>query len=115
MIIRTVFRGPTDHFGARIIATAPDFSKAWRVVRPYCYASDAEQNHAAAAMELAGRLGVAGEWTNGEDRGCLVWVRVFPSTRRFQSEAKSNLDGGMDRRSREALLMRPALAKGGAR
>ena len=92
MIIRTKYRGPTDLLGARIIATAPGFSTAPRIVRPYCHARSGTENHAAAAMELADRLGIAGKWAAGEDviGGC-VFVRVFPSDHRYQSEGKPGL------------------------
>jgi hypothetical protein len=78
MVIRTVYRGPTNFLGARIIATAPGFSQAPRVVRAYCHASSGEENHAAAAMQLAGALGITGEWATGEDGTGQVFVRVFP-------------------------------------
>jgi len=86
MIIRTKYRGPTDHVGARIIATAPGFSAAPRIVRPYCHARSGTENHAAAAMELADQLGIVGKWAAGEDGSGCVFVRVFPSDHRYQSE-----------------------------
>jgi hypothetical protein len=101
MIIRTVFRGPTDRLPARIIATAPGFSQAPRVVRAYCHASSGEENHAAAAMELADALGVAGDWASGEDAKGYSFVRVFPSDHRYQSEGAA----GERRRQRESLAM----------
>jgi hypothetical protein len=93
MIIRTKYRGPTDLLGARIIATAPGFARAPRIVRPYCHARSGTENHAAAAMELADQLGIAGRWAAGSEdgnRGC-VFVRVFPSDNRYQSEGKPGL------------------------
>jgi hypothetical protein len=99
MIIRTKYRGPTDHVGARIIATAPGFARAPRIVRPYCHASSGEENHAAAAMQLAGALGITGEWATGEDGTGQVFVRVFA----WESLNRSESTTGQP------------LAKGGAR
>jgi hypothetical protein len=104
MIIRTKYRGPTDHVGARIIATAPGFARAPRIVRPYCHARSGDENHAAAAIELADQLGIAGDWASGEDAGGHVFVRVFPSDNRYQSEGRP----GLRRRG-------VPLAKGGTR
>jgi hypothetical protein len=89
MIIRTKYRGPTDHVGARIIATATGFARSTRIVRPYCHASSGEENHAAAAMQLADELGIAGDWASGEDATGYVFVRVFASDHRYQSNGSS--------------------------
>lgn len=63
--IRTVFKGPTDTRGARILAT----SRYGRTVAPYQYELSAGENHAAAAAaHVSSRMSPRGPFvlTSGE-------------------------------------------------
>lgn len=51
--IVTRYAGPTDSSGSRVIASC----EAKRIMVPWDHALDAQQNHAAAALQLMDRLG----------------------------------------------------------
>jgi hypothetical protein len=53
--ITTKYAGPTDSSGARVIAKC----EAKKIIVPWDHALGAPENHAAAALELMGRLGWA--------------------------------------------------------
>jgi len=62
--IATKYLGPTNHRGSRIVATC----EAGRLVVPLDYALNTVQNHAAAAIALARKLG----WLDGPYAGTPV-------------------------------------------
>lgn len=59
--IVTKYLGPTNHRGARIKATA----QAGSITLSWDHALNADDNHQAAASELARRKGWAGVWVGG--------------------------------------------------
>lgn len=59
--IRTRYAGPTNHRGARVIATCD----AGRAVIPWPHELSGVDCHAEGAMHLAHRLGWSGPWTAG--------------------------------------------------
>ena len=66
--IRTRYLGPTNTKGARVVATA----QAGRLVIPWDYALDQEDNHRAAAMAFIHRWGWEGDWVSGALDDCYV-------------------------------------------
>jgi hypothetical protein len=59
--IMTIYHGPTDTKGARIVARCD----AGRATVVYAHALDAPANHEAAARNLAGKLGWSGRMVSG--------------------------------------------------
>ncbi len=57
--IETHYLGPTDYRGSRIVART---ANGQRLVRPYDHALDIDDNHAAAAVDLADRMTVDHAW-----------------------------------------------------
>ena len=57
--ITTKYSGPTNSSGARVIAKC----EARKIIVPWDHALDAGENHAAAALELMGKLG----WSSSND------------------------------------------------
>lgn len=69
-IIRTRYHGSTSRMTARAAT-----GQSCRIGYDHRLTSD--QNHQAAAMELAHRLGWVGLWLAGDDKdGATVWVNV---------------------------------------
>lgn len=72
--ITTVFRGPTDHREARVVATCD----AGRITTPWDHAMDAAANHAVAALALMDQLGWSrcADLVMGSTRRGYVFVQV---------------------------------------
>lgn len=52
-IIETTYKGPTNSRGSRVVASVP----STRIVVPWDYALNPDDNHAEAARQLAAKLG----------------------------------------------------------
>lgn len=75
--IQTIYCGPTNHRGARIMAKCA----ARTIVVEWEHGLDPQGNHKRAAEALASRLQWAGEWHGGFDRdGRGVFVVVDESS-----------------------------------
>lgn len=59
--ITTKYLGATNHRSSRVVARA----QACNITLPWDHALNAEQNHRAAAMALAAKLGWRGTWHGG--------------------------------------------------
>lgn len=92
--IVTKYLGPTNHRGARIKATIASGAKAYTM--PYNYELDTDDNHAAAAHELAQRLGWGGEYIGGHTATGMVFVKNSPPA--FTVANRVKLQGFGDRR-----------------
>lgn len=68
--IQTRFMGPTNHRGARIVATT---SNGHKIIRPFDYA--ARNPHAAVAAELARSMGWTGHLICGGTENGYVFVQ----------------------------------------
>ncbi len=69
--IVTEYKGPTDSTGSRVIAKCA----AKRITVPWDHALNVTGNHAAAARELAIKLGWKGAWVGGSmPSGAYCWV-----------------------------------------
>jgi hypothetical protein len=85
--IRTKYLGPTDTRGARIRATGGGRS----ITRPYDYAANREERHAAVARALARKLGWRGDLIEGSIADGYVYV--FADGARYVDDAA---DSGSD-------------------
>lgn len=74
--IETVYKGPTDHRGSRIIAKA----QAGRVTVPYDHGLSIEANHARAAFVLASKYKWTGYWHMGATASGAGYVAVCRGT-----------------------------------
>ena len=75
--ITTKYLGPTDHRGTRVKATCA----AGSLTVPWDYALNAPDNHAAAVMALADKLGWEGPWHLGGTKTGYVGVQVDQDTK----------------------------------
>lgn len=71
--IHTKYLGPTDHRGARILATKAERAGV-RVTIGYDSALSATQNHIAGARALCDKLGWKGRLIGGHDTKGMVFV-----------------------------------------
>ena len=69
--IQTRYLGPTNHRGARIVATTPG---GHRLTRPWDYALSGENNDRLAAEALAAKLGWPTIKAGGSTKDGYVWV-----------------------------------------
>lgn len=79
--IETEYRGPTNHSGSRIIVRA----QAGRMIVPWDYALNVEQNHIAAAQAFAKRWDWEGIYVGGarpNDKG-YVFTRMSGTYDRY--------------------------------
>lgn len=83
MQIITKFHGPTDARGSRVSAT---FDRRYRIYLPYDHALSPSDNHFQAALKLAEKHKLAGEWVDGGgsvDGTGHVYVRLNSWAKRF--------------------------------
>ena len=73
--IVTKYLGPTNSRGARIKATIASGAKSYTM--PYQYELNSEDNHTAAARELAQRLEWRGDYISGHTATGMVFVQQF--------------------------------------
>ena len=80
--IETYFIGPSNVRGARIAARVMERGTGYgmkqrKLVLHWDHALSSSDNHKAAAMALASKLGWAGVWVEGgSDEGASVWVNT---------------------------------------
>lgn len=86
MQIITKFHSPTDARGSRVSAT---FDRRYRIYLPWDHALSSSDNHFQAALKLAEKHKLVGEWVDGGesvDGTGHVYVRITTWADRFTIE-----------------------------